>query len=66
MGEKPHLVVGGWARGEPFTYKCSACGQPFLIPEDRTPKEGMSELWAAFKEHVHQEHLEDADSAIQS
>jgi hypothetical protein len=62
MGEKPCLVLTCWVRGKPFAYKCSRCGQSFLFPEDRTPKEGASELWAAFKEHVQEEHPEDADS----
>lgn len=38
-GEKPRLVLTWWVRGEPFFYMCSRCGQPFLFPEDRSPKE---------------------------
>ncbi len=56
--EKPQLVLTVRAKGLPLVYKCSQCGQEFLLPEDRTPKEGMAELWAAFKEHVHEEHRE--------
>lgn len=60
-GEKPHLVMDCWVRGEPLAYKCSRCGLPFLLPEDRTPREGASELWAAFKQHIQKEHPEDAE-----
>lgn len=62
MGQEPRLVLTCWVRGEPFFYKCARCGQAFLLPEDRTPKEGALEVWAAFKEHVQQEHPEDAES----
>ena len=61
-GEKPRLRLTCLARGEPLTYECSQCGQPFLLSENRSPKEGVSELWAAFKEHAQGKHPEDADS----
>jgi hypothetical protein len=61
-GEKLCLVLTCWVRGQPFFYQCSQCGRLFVLPEDRTPKEGASELWAAFKEHVQEEHPEDAES----
>jgi hypothetical protein len=57
-GEKPRLVLTSWARGEPFFYKCSGCGHPFLLPEDRSPVEGAKEMLAAFREHVKEEHPE--------
>ena len=60
-GEKPTLVLTRWVRGKPFFYKCSRCCQEFLLPEDRTPKEGMTELWAAFRDHVDEEHREGAE-----
>ena len=55
-GGEPRLVVTVWVGGVPVAYKCSRCGQAFLLPEDRTPQEGTVELWAAFKEHVDEEH----------
>lgn len=55
-GGKPRLVLAIWANGEPLAYKCSQCCQEFLLPEDRTPKEGMAELWAAFQEHIEAVH----------
>ncbi len=59
MTEKTQPVLTGWGEGEPMTYKCSLCGRPFLFPEDRSPKEGAAELWAAFQEHVQEEHSEE-------
>lgn len=56
--ERPRLV-----KGEPFDYECSRCGQAFLLPEDRTPKEGVLEVWAAFQQHVAEEHPEDAEGS---
>jgi uncharacterized metal-binding protein YceD (DUF177 family) len=65
MEERPRLVLPHLVRGKPFDYQCSRCGQPFLLPEDRTLTEGRSEVWAAFKEHVQEEHPEEADSSDQ-
>jgi hypothetical protein len=59
--EKPRLVLTSWVRGTPFFYKCSGCGHPFLLPEDRSPVEGASELLAAFREHVDEKHREGAE-----
>ena len=52
LNEKPHLVVTNWVKGGPVTYECSRCGQIFLPPEDRNPKDAAKELLAAFHEHV--------------
>lgn len=57
MNEKPKLVIAPWVRGEPIAYACSLCGQTFLVPEDQSPKEGMAELWQAFRDHVREKHL---------
>jgi hypothetical protein len=57
--EKPHLVMTG-AKGEPIAYQCSACGQIFLLPEDRSPKDAAKELLAAFQDHVGEVHAEEA------
>ena len=56
--EKPRLVMTG-AKGEPMAYECSLCGQLFLLPGDRSPKEAAAELMAAFQEHVQAEHAEE-------
>jgi hypothetical protein len=53
--EKSHLVMTG-AKGEPVAYHCSLCGQLFLLPDDRSPKDAAAELVAAFQEHVDEEH----------
>lgn len=57
--EKPHLVMTE-DKGEPMAYKCSLCGQLFLLPDDRSPKEAAAELLAAFQEHVGEEHAQEA------
>jgi hypothetical protein len=54
--EQPRLVVTEWAKGEPVAYQCSLCGQIFLLPDDRIPKEAAAELLAAFHQHVGEEH----------
>jgi len=60
MNEKPTLVMNAWLMGEPVGYECSFCGQRFLLPEDRNPREGAAELYAAFHDHVREQHPEDA------
>jgi hypothetical protein len=52
-------VLTDWVKGEPLAYKCSLCGQVFLLPDDRNPKEGVAELWAAFRDHVQAQHPEE-------
>jgi len=59
--EKPHLVMAKWAKGEPVGYQCSQCGQMFLLPEDRNPKDGAVKLLAAFQDHVREVHAEDEE-----
>jgi rubrerythrin len=54
--EKPQLQIKPWKLGKPFVYRCSVCGQEFIVPEDRCPGEGMAELWAAFYEHILESH----------
>ena len=56
MIEKPQLEISDFRKGEPFIYRCSVCGQIFLPPEDRSPKEAMAELLAAFHEHIEDVH----------
>ncbi|MGH9431652.1 MAG: hypothetical protein ACRD3T_08925 [Terriglobia bacterium] len=62
MHDKAELILSDWVKGEPFAYRCSLCGQRFLPPEDRSPKEGMAEVWAAFMEHVREERGESCRS----
>ena len=62
MNEKPQMVLSPWIKGEPLNYKCSACSYMFIPPEDRSPKEGMAEVWAAFTEHVSEEHSKVAEA----
>jgi hypothetical protein len=57
--EKPHLVMSG-GKDEPLAYRCSLCGQLFLLPDDRSPKDAAVELLAAFQEHVAEAHAEEA------
>jgi hypothetical protein len=57
--EKPRLVMTG-DKGEPMAYRCSLCGQLFVLPDDRSPKDAAAELLAAFQEHVGEEHAEEA------
>ena len=35
-----------------MAYKCSLCGQMFLLPEDRSPKKAAAEVMDAFREHL--------------
>jgi hypothetical protein len=58
--EKPRIVVSAWVKGQPMTYRCSLCGQLFLLPADRTPKDAAAELVAAFQDHVGEEHAQEA------
>lgn len=58
--EQPRLVPTEWVKGEPTAYKCSLCCQIFLLPDDRSPKEAVVELQAAFHEHVGEEHGDEA------
>jgi hypothetical protein len=43
-------------------YECSLCGLIFRLADNRTAKEAMAVLWAAFKDHVRETHLEPATS----
>jgi hypothetical protein len=57
--EKPRLVMTG-GKDEPMAYQCSLCGQLFLVPDDRSPKDAAAELLAAFHDHVGEEHADEA------
>lgn len=56
MVEEPKLELSPYVRGKPIDYRCSACGQVFVPPEDRNVKEAMAELLEAFHEHLREEH----------
>ncbi len=56
--EKPRLVMTR-SKDEPMTYQCSLCGQLFILPDDRSPKDAAAELLAAFQDHVGEEHAEE-------
>lgn len=56
MEEEPKLELSPWVRGRPINYRCSACGQVFVPPEDRNVAEAMLELLEAFHEHVREGH----------
>jgi hypothetical protein len=60
LNEKPSLVATSWVKDEPMSYQCSRCGQLFLLPDDRSPRDAARELLAAFREHVGEEHAEEA------
>jgi hypothetical protein len=54
------LIVSNSAKGERIEYQCSLCGLIFRLADNRTANEAMAVLWAAFKDHVQQAHLEPA------
>ena len=58
--EKPRLVMTA-SKDQPMNYQCSLCGQAFILPDDRHPKDAAAELLAAFQEHVAEEHAEKAE-----
>lgn len=59
MNERPQLVMEASARGEAIVYKCSACGQMFLLPNEQTPKDAAAKLWAAWNQHVQEKHSDE-------
>lgn len=59
--ERPRLAITGGKPGEPLAYVCSHCGQPFPLPETKTPKEAVAELWNAFRVHVQEKHADGWD-----
>lgn len=65
MTTRARIVLSPWAKGEPINYRCSLCGQMFILPEDRSPKEGISEVWAAFNEHVNEVHFDGRTSGAE-
>ena len=40
-------------------YQCSLCGHGFQLAEDRSAREAMTELIAAFKDHMRERHQEE-------
>ena len=56
------LIVSVAAKGERVEYQCSLCGLIFRLADNRTAKEAMAALWAAFKDHVQEAHLQPTTS----
>jgi hypothetical protein len=57
MHEEPKLIMSPWVKGKPLHYRCSACSHKFLLREDANPTAGAKDLWAAFTDHVRNEHM---------
>jgi hypothetical protein len=60
---KAQLIIDVPANRESIVYRCSLCGQEFQLAEDRSAKEAMTELLAAFKDHMRECHPEDLTGA---
>jgi len=60
MNEKPQLVMDASAKGESIVYRCSACTEIFLLPNEQTPKAAAAKLWAAWNQHVQEKHSDEA------
>ena len=58
--KKAYLMIMG-SKKQPTSFRCSSCGQLFLLPDDRIPQEATIELMSAFQEHVVEEHPEEVD-----
>jgi hypothetical protein len=56
------LIVSVAAKGEHIEYQCSLCGLIFRLADNRTAKEAMAALWAAFKDHVQEAHVQPTTS----
>ena len=56
------LIVSVSAKGERMEYQCSLCGLIFRLADNRTAKDAVAILWAAFKDHVQEAHPEPATS----
>jgi hypothetical protein len=61
MNEKPRLVIKSQNKRDPIAFECSVCGQRFILPDDQSPKEAVTELLGAFNEHVLEKHPEHAE-----
>lgn len=62
MKEQAQLVIRLSAQHE-VVYQCSLCGHTFPLTGDEPPKESMTRLWAAFKEHVRTSHCDEVISS---
>jgi hypothetical protein len=59
LNGKGQLIIRVPIKDEPMVYQCSLCGHAFRLAEDRSAKELMKELVAAFKDHIRGRHPED-------
>ena len=48
MIEKPQLEISDFRKGEPFIYRCSACGQIFFPPKIGAQKKPWRNFWRPF------------------
>jgi hypothetical protein len=56
MKGKAQLIIKFTGTHESMMYQCSLCGQTFPLNEERSAKQAMMELRAAFLEHVRETH----------
>ena len=56
MKQKAQLIIKFSGTPESMMYQCSLCGQVFPLNENRSAKQAMMELRAAFLEHVRESH----------
>jgi N-acetyl-anhydromuramyl-L-alanine amidase AmpD len=57
--EKGRLTIKVPANREAMMYQCSLCGHGFQLAEDRSARKAMTELIAAFKDHMRERHQEE-------
>jgi N-acetyl-anhydromuramyl-L-alanine amidase AmpD len=57
--EKGQLTIKVPANREAMMYQCSLCGHGFQVAEDRSAREAMKELIAAFEDHMQERHPQD-------
>jgi hypothetical protein len=53
------LFINVPVNSEPMVYQCSLFSRAFLLAADRSAKETMTELLAAFKDHIRELHPDD-------
>ena len=61
MDERPKLMISPWVSGEPLHYECSPCGHRFVLSDEGDPSVNAKDLWAAFTEHVRNQHQSEVE-----
>jgi|GraSoiStandDraft_41_1057321.scaffolds.fasta_scaffold2585770_2 hypothetical protein len=56
INDKPYLILGGVGKAVRMTFSCSVCGESFELPKGQSPEQAVTELWAAFTDHLQQKH----------